>query len=97
MSKILQNFKKISYGLAPEDSKEVYEWINKLHQPNYLYINGKWVRSKSKKTIQGINPANNSKLYKLAVANKSDVNSAVNSAKNGALFYQQKDQNIYML
>ena len=62
MNKIIQNFKKISYGLAPEDSKEVYELINKLHQPNYLYINGKWVRSQSKKTIQGINPANNSKL-----------------------------------
>ena len=63
MNKILKNFKNISYGPSPEDSKEVYKWISELNKPNYLYINGKWVRSKSKNTVQGINPSNNKKLY----------------------------------
>ena len=30
MSKIIKNFDKIKYGPAPEDSKEVYNWINKF-------------------------------------------------------------------
>ncbi len=81
MNKILKNFKNISYGPSPEDSKEVYKWISELNNPNYLYINGKWVRSKSKNTLQGINPGNNKKLYKLSISNKSDVNSAVSAAK----------------
>ena len=61
MSKIIQNFKNISYGPAPEDSKDVMLWINSLNHPNLLFINGKWIKSKSSKKIQEINPATNKK------------------------------------
>ena len=81
MSKIIQNFKNISYGPAPEDSKDVMSWINSLKHPNHLFINGKWVKSKSSKKIQVINPATNKKLTTLSVSNKSDVNEAVGAAK----------------
>ena len=81
MSKIIQNFKNISYGPAPEDSKDVMLWINSLNHPNLLFINGKWIKSKSSKKIQVINPATNKKLTTLAVSNKSDVNEAVGAAK----------------
>ena len=49
MSKIIQNFKNISYGPAPEDSKDVVAWINSLENPNLLFINGSWIKSKSLK------------------------------------------------
>ena len=81
MSKIIQNFKNITYGPAPEDSKDVMLWINSLNHPNLLFINGKWIKSKSSKKIQVINPATNKKLTTLAVSNKSDVNEAVGAAK----------------
>ena len=81
MKDIVKNFRNIKYGPAPEDAKEVNKWIANLNKPNHLYINGKWVKSKSTKTIQSINPANNSKLFTLAVANKTDVNAAVLAAK----------------
>ena len=81
MKDIVKNFRNIKYGPAPEDAKEVNKWIANLDKPNHLYINGKWVKSKSTKTIQSINPANNSKLFTLAVANKTDVNAAVLAAK----------------
>ena len=81
MKDIVKNFRNIKYGTAPEDAKEVNKWIANLDKPNHLYINGKWVKSKSIKTIQSINPANNSKLFTLAVANKTDVNVAVLAAK----------------
>ena len=81
MKDIVKNFRNIKYGPAPEDAKEVNKWIANLDKPNHLYINGKWAKSKSTKTIQSINPANNSKLFTLAVANKIDVNAAVLAAK----------------
>ena len=62
MSKIIQNFKNISYGPAPEDCKDVISWINSLNNPNHLFINGSWIKSKSSKKIQVINPATNKKL-----------------------------------
>ena len=81
MKDIVKNFRNIKYGPAPEDAKEVNKWIANLDKPNHLYINGKWIKSKSTKTIQSINPANNSKLFTLAVAIKTDVNAAVLAAK----------------
>ena len=81
MKDIVKNFRNIKYGPAPEDAKEVNKWIANLDKPNHLYINGKLVKSKSTKNIQSINPANNSKLFALAVANKTDVNAAVLAAK----------------
>ena len=80
MSKIIQNFKNISYGPAPEDSKDVMSWIGALNNPNYLFINGAWIKSKSSKKIQVINPATNKKLTNLSIANKADVNLAVSAA-----------------
>ena len=81
MNKIIQKFKKISYGPAQEDSKDVMSWINSLNNPNYLFINGTWVKSKSPKKIQVINPATNKKLTTLSISNKADVNAAVGAAK----------------
>ena len=81
MSKIITNFKNISYGPAPEDSKDVMSWINSMNNPNHLFINGSWVKSKSSKKIQVINPATNKKLASLSLANKADVNAAVGAAK----------------
>ena len=63
MKDIVKNFRNIQYGPSPEDAKEVNKWIANLKKPNHFYINGKWIKSKSTKAIQSINPANNSKLF----------------------------------
>ena len=52
MDKIIKNFQNISYGPAPEDSKEVTNWIKNLKNPNNLFINGKFVKSSSSKKIK---------------------------------------------
>ena len=49
MDNVIKNFKNISYGPAPEDSKEVFKWIENLKKPNYLFINGKFTKSLSSK------------------------------------------------
>ncbi len=81
MDKVIKNFQNISYGPAPEDSKEVIEWIKKLKNPNNLFINGKFIKSSSSKKLNIINPSTNKKIATLSVASKKDVNLAVNAAK----------------
>tara|TARA_A100001011_G_scaffold391133_1_gene475958 strand:+ start:74 stop:2434 length:2361 start_codon:yes stop_codon:yes gene_type:complete len=81
MDKVIKNFQNISYGPAPEDSKEVNNWIENLKKPNNLFINGKFVKASSSKKIGIINPATNKKIASLCVASKIDVNAAVTSAK----------------
>ena len=88
MNKIIKNFKNIKYGNSPEDSQEVYQWINNLPKPNRNFINGEWQKSSSKKIISSINPATNKKLFSLAISNKSDVKKAVQAAKKAHLHWK---------
>ena len=81
MSSVIKNFRNIKYGPAPEDDKEVLEWIKSLPNPNYNFISGQWTKPRGTKTIQAINPANKNKLFKLSVSSKLDVDKAVKSAK----------------
>ncbi len=81
MDKVIKNFQNISYGPAPEDSKEVNNWIKNLKNPNNHFINGKFVKSSSSKKLNIINPSTNKKIATLSVASKKDVNIAVSAAK----------------
>ncbi len=81
MDKIIKNFQNISYGPAPEDSKEVTNWIKNLKNPNNHFINGTFVKSSSSKKISIINPSTNKKIASLSIASKKDVNAAVSAAK----------------
>jgi len=81
MDKVIKNFQNISYGPAPEDSKEVNSWIKNLKNPNNHFINGKFVKSSSSKKLNIINPSTNKKIATLSVALKKDVNAAVSAAK----------------
>ena len=81
MDKVIKNFQNISYGPAPEDSKEVNSWIKNLKNPNNHFINGKFVKSSSSKKLTIINPSTNKKIATLSIASKKDVNAAVSAAK----------------
>ncbi len=81
MDKVIKNFQNISYGPAPEDSKEVTNWIKNLKNPNNHFINGKFVKSSSSKKLNIINPSTNKKIATLSIASKKDVNAAVSAAK----------------
>ena len=102
MNNIIKNFKNIKYGPAPEDDKDVLKWIKNLSSPNRIYINGKWTLSKSSKILQAINPSTNSKLFKLVVSSKKDVDSAVIAAnkaypKWSKLSSYKRSQYLYAL
>ena len=102
MNNIIKNFKDIKYGPAPEDAMDVLKWIKNLSNPNKIYINGKWTLSKSSKKLQAINPSTNSKLFKLVVSSKKDVDKAVTAAnkaypKWSKLSSYKRSQYLYAL
>ena len=90
MNKVIKNFKKIKYGPAPEDSKEVISWIKKISSPNKIFVGGNWIKSTSKKIIPAINPATNKKLFNLSVSSKVDVDKAVKAAKKAYPSWSKK-------
>ena len=55
MNKIIKNFENIKYGPAPEDDKEVLQWIKNLPNPNNNFINGEWYKTLSKKSLYPFN------------------------------------------
>ena len=75
---------------AKKDSSLSWEYSSALESvehisisPVYnLFINGKFVNPISKKYFYSINPANEKKLAKIALAGKSDVNKAVSAARS---------------
>jgi len=68
---------KWDYAPAPEDFK--YIQVAPRHE---LFINGKFVAPKSGKYFESINPATEQKLTEIAAADESDVNTAVQAARN---------------
>ncbi|MBP6313297.1 MAG: aldehyde dehydrogenase family protein, partial [Flavobacteriales bacterium] len=70
--------KPIDWQLAPApESKDHF----KLKEQYELFIGGKWVKPKSGKYFDTINPANEQKLARIAEANEADVDAAVKAAR----------------
>ena len=64
------------YAPAPENQSHI-----QLKDQYELFIGGKWVKPKSGKYFDTINPANEEKLASIAEANQEDVNRAVLAAR----------------
>ena len=70
--------KPIDWQLAPAPESKDHITI----KPQYdLFIGGKWVKPKSGKYFDTINPANEQKLARIAEANEADVDAAVKAAR----------------
>ncbi|MBK8583626.1 MAG: aldehyde dehydrogenase family protein [Flavobacteriales bacterium] len=70
--------KTTDWQLAPApESKDHF----KLKEQYELFIGGKWVKPKSGKYFDTINPANEQKLARIAEANAADVDAAVKAAR----------------
>lgn len=65
------------YAPAPESKT-----IASFKKQNELFINGKFVKPKSGKYFDTINPATEEKLAIISEANQADVNAAVSAARN---------------
>ncbi|MBL7980224.1 MAG: aldehyde dehydrogenase family protein, partial [Flavobacteriales bacterium] len=68
----------LDWTLAPAPESTDHVRINEQYE---LFINGKWVKPKSGKYFDTINPANEKVLARIAEANEADVDAAVKAAR----------------
>ncbi len=79
--KVKEIYKTLDYGPAPESDKAALEFLASRGNKFDQYINGKWKKPNSKKYFDSVNPANKTKLAKIAEGNEKDVDDAVKAAK----------------
>jgi aldehyde dehydrogenase (NAD+) len=81
MSKLLEIFKSMEYGPAPEAPDAVKAWLDEHRRKFGLFINNEWVTPKSAKFYSSINPSNGELLAETTQAEQKEVDAAVSAAR----------------
>jgi aldehyde dehydrogenase (NAD+) len=77
---VAEIFENMSYGPAPEATDKVEQWLQDHKERSLLLIDGQWVESASGDYFDSINPATGEVLGKVAQANATDIDKAVEAA-----------------
>ncbi len=81
MSTLLDLFKTLPYGPAPEAPDAVHAWLDARGRKFGLFINNEWVTPKGAKYYPSYNPANGELLAETVQAGQKDVDAAVAAAR----------------
>jgi aldehyde dehydrogenase (NAD+) len=81
MSTLLDLFKTMEYGPAPESSVAVKAWLEEHGRKFGLFINNEWVTPRGAKYYSSYNPSTGDLLAETAQAEKKDVDAAVVAAR----------------
>jgi aldehyde dehydrogenase (NAD+) len=82
MSTLLEVFKTMEYGPAPESPDAVNAWLDEHKRKFGLFINNEWVMPKGVKYHSSYDPSNGEFLGKFVQAEKKDVDLAVAAARD---------------
>src|SRR5438094_7312191 len=77
---IMEIFTSMEYGPAPEAVAPAQAWLKERDSFD-LFINNQWVKPASGQYIDSINPATGKSLARVASANSTDVDAAVEAAR----------------
>ena len=78
---VLKSFDNLEYSEAFESNKEANEWLEKNNRRFGQLINGQFISNKNSKLIPSFDPSNGELLANIEVANSSQLDLAVNSAR----------------
>jgi aldehyde dehydrogenase (NAD+) len=81
MSTLLEIFKTMEYGPAPESPSAANAWLEEHNRKFGLFINNEWVTSKGAKYFASYNPANEELLAETVQAGQKEVDMAVAAAR----------------
>jgi len=81
MSTLLELFKTMEYGPAPESSSAVNAWLEERNRKFGLFINNEWVTPKGAKYFASHNPSNDELLAETVQAGQKEVDAAVAAAR----------------
>jgi aldehyde dehydrogenase (NAD+) len=81
MSTLLEIFKTMEYGPAPESPDAVKAWLDEHNRKFGLFINNEWVTPKGAKYYPSYDPSNGELLGETVQAGKKEVDAAVAAAR----------------
>jgi aldehyde dehydrogenase (NAD+) len=81
MSTLLEAFKTMDYGPAPESPAAVNAWLEEHGHQFGLFINNQWVKPEETKTYPSYDPSNGKLLAETAQAGQKEVDAAVAAAR----------------
>jgi aldehyde dehydrogenase (NAD+) len=81
MTTLLEIFKTMEYGPAPESPDAVNAWLDEHGRKFCLFINNEWVTPKGAKFYSSINPSNGELLAETTQAGQKEVDAAVAAAR----------------
>ncbi len=81
---VLEKYKAMEYGPAPEDPKETLVWLDAHKRRFGHFIGGKWQAPSEGKYFETSDPATGEKIADVAQGSAADVDAAVKAAR-GAL------------
>lgn len=82
MSKLLEIFKTMEYGPAPEAPDAVKAWLDEHGRKFGLFINNEWMTPKGAKFYPSYNPSNGELLAETTQAGQKEVDAAVAAARS---------------
>ncbi len=81
MTTLLDLFKTMEYGPAPESPSAVNAWLEEHGRKFGLFINNEWVTPKAAKYYSSFNPSTGELLAETTQAEKKDVDAAIAAAR----------------
>ncbi len=78
---ILELFKTMEYGPAPESPAAVYAWLDDHDRRFGLFINNRWMTPENAEYFPSYNPATGEKLAETVQAGQKEVDQAVAAAR----------------
>jgi aldehyde dehydrogenase (NAD+) len=78
---VVEKFRTMEYGPAPEDSKESLKWLDAHKRRFAHFIGGAWKAPAEGKYFETIDPSTGEKIAEVAQGSAADVNLAVKAAR----------------
>lgn len=87
-------FSSMSYGPAPEGDAPVRDWLKSRNHAFGHYINGQWTDAARGESFEVHDPSSGKVIAKVAQGSASDVNAAVQAARNALPAWQALDAHV---
>ena len=78
---VVEKFRTMEYGPAPEDPKESVQWLERHKRKFGHFIGGTWKAPADGKYFETSDPSTGEKIADVAQGSAADVNAAVKAAR----------------
>jgi aldehyde dehydrogenase (NAD+) len=78
---VMEKFRTVEYGPAPEDPKESLAWLDRHKRKFGHFIGGAWKAPVEGKYFESIDPSNGEKIAEIAQGSAVDVDATVKAAR----------------